>query len=348
MQITIHDVARAAGVSITTVSRALNGTGRISRITRNRVLHFAQDLGYQPNELARSLVAKSTQTIAVIVPDITNPFFPELIKGIETIASARGHLVLLCDSADDPMKAWADLAALRRKQVDGVILAGVRLDGDRLAAVTAGWPVVTVDREVQLPSASVVQSDHRTGATMATQHLLDLGHRRIAHLGGTPGLMVTEARRSGYVEALAHAGIDLDDSLVVPSGFLEKDGYEAANELIRRDVDFTAVFAANDLSAIGALAALEEQGLRVPSEVSVVGFDDIRLSSYIRPRLTTVRQDIFQLGARAAEILIDQFTSDTAVGVLQEIMPVDLVVRESTAPPGLVSVRQRRGTSSHA
>lgn len=348
MQITIRHVAKAAGVSITTVSRAINGTGRISNTTRRRVLQYAQDLGYQPNELARSLVGKSTQTIAVIVPDITNPFFPELIKGIETVAGAREYLVLLCDSADDPIKAWTDLAALRRKQVDGIILAGVRLDGNRLAAVTSGLPVVTVDREVQLPGASVVQSDHRKGAAMATQHLLDLGHRRVAHITGTPGLDVAEARRAGYAEVLELAGVGLDEALVMPGGFLEEDGYQAANELIRRNVDFTAVFAANDLSAIGALAAFEEQGLRVPSDVSVVGFDDIHLASYIRPRLTTVRQHICQLGARATEILIDQLWNDDPAEARHETLPVDLVVRDSTAPPGLPSTRKPQGMRSHA
>ena len=299
MQTTIREVAQAAGVSITTVSRALNGTGRISKSTRRRVLQYAQDLGYQPNELARSLLAKSTQTIAVVVPDITNPFFPELIQGIDTVAGDRGHLVLLCDSADDPLKAWSDLAALRRKQVDGVVLVGVRLDGDRLTAVTAGLPVVTVDREVQLSSASVVQSDHRAGARLATEHLMGLGHERIAHLTGTPGLAVAKARQAGYEDALATGGIRSDPALVVEGGFLEEDGYRAATELLDRGAKFTAVFAANDLSAIGALAALEEHGLRVPHDVSVVGFDDIHLSSYIRPRLTTVRQHMRQPGAPA-------------------------------------------------
>ncbi len=339
MRTTIHEVARAAGVSIATVSRALNGTGRIAKATRSRVLRAAQDLGYQPNDLARSLLAKSTQTIAVIVPDITNPFFPELIKGIEQVACARGHLVLLSDSADDQIRLWQDLAALRRKQVDGIIFAGARLSPDRIAAVTAGLPVVTVDRETQLATASVVQSDHRAGARLATEHLISLGHHRIAHLAGPDGLTVTAARLAGYRQALAAAGIPEEDDLVVPGGFLEEDGFRAARELLARGTGCTAVFAANDLSAIGALAAVEEAGLRVPADISVIGFDDIHLAGYIRPRLSTVRQDVVRLGARAAEVLIDHLLAEGPSRLVQETIAVDLVVRESTGPaPRMVRI----------
>lgn len=333
MATTIREVARAAGVSTATVSRALNGAGRVSAQTRARVLTTAQDLGYQPNDVARSLLGKSTQTIAIVVPDITNPFFPELVKGFEAAADAREHLVLLCDSAEDETRVWKDLAALRRKQVDGVVLVGVRLGEDRLAAVTSGLPVVTVDREVRLHGASVVQSDHRAGATLATRHLVELGHRRIAHLAGPPGLSVAELRRAGYLDALRAAKCRRDEALVVTAGFLEQDGYNATRELLHRGVDHTAVFAANDLVAIGALDAYEERGVRVPDDVSVVGFDDIHLSRYIRPRLTTVRQDIYGLGARAAEILIDLLSGGAPSQPTSEIIQVKLVTRDSTAPP---------------
>lgn len=333
MATTIHDVARAAGVSISTVSRALNGGGRISRRTRQQVIEIAGALGYHPNDLARSLLAKSTQTIAILVPDITNPFFPELVMGIETLAGERGHLVLLCNSAHDEAKAWNDLAALRRKQVDGIILVGAGLSPERLAAVTSGVPVVTVDREVPLAAASVVQSDHRGGARLGTEHLLAAGHRRIAHVAGTPGLTVTAARRRGYQDALSSAGVPVDPEIIVHGDFLEKGGYAATRELLRRGVDFTAIFAANDLTAIGALAALEEHHRAVPADVSVVGFDDIQLASYIRPRLTTVRQEVFRLGTRAAEILIDRLGTAGAGAPVQETLPVSLVVRESTAAP---------------
>lgn len=333
MATTIHEVARAAGVSISTVSRALNGGGRVSRATRQRVAGIADDLGYQPNDLARSLLAKTTQVIALVLPDITNPFFPELVRGIETVAGGHGHLVLLCDSADDEAKTWKDLAALRRKQVDGIILAGARLSAARLAAVTAGVPVVTVDREVALADASVVQGDHRGGARAATEHLLALGHRRIAHISGPSGLSVAAARRAGYQEALAAAGAPIDERLVVEGDFLEQGGYSAVHALTRAGAEFTAVFGANDLTAMGAIAALEEHGRSVPGDVSVVGFDDIHLASYIRPRLTTVRQDIRRLGTRAAEILIDRLGSGDGQPPIQETLPVRLVVRESTAPP---------------
>jgi LacI family transcriptional regulator len=329
---TIHDVARAAGVSTSTVSRALNGSGRISSRTRQHVTQIAEAMGYQPNDLARSLLAKRSQTIAVLVPDITNPFFPELVMGIERVAAARGHLVLLCNSATEE-STWRDLAALRRRQVDGIILIGARLSADRLAAVTSGIPVVTVDREVPLPGASVVQSDHRAGGHAATSHLIGLGHRAIAHVAGPSWLSVAQLRRSGYADALAAARLPADERLVVEGDFLETGGYAAAHELIGRGTEFTAVFAANDLMAIGVLAALEEHGRAVPGEVSVIGFDDIHLASYIRPRLTTVRQDIYRLGTRAAEILIDRLDAPGAAAPTQETITAELVVRESTAPP---------------
>jgi LacI family transcriptional regulator len=333
---TIHDVARAAGVSTSTVSRALTGTGRVSTATRQRVVEIAEAMGYQPNDLARSLLAKRTQTIAVIVPDITNPFFPELVMGIETVATARGHLVLLCNSASEAT-TWQDLAALRRKQVDGIILIGARLSPDRLATATAGIPVVTVDREVPLAGASVVQSAHRAGALAATEHLLGLGHRAIAHVTGPAWLNVARLRRLGYQDALAAAGLAADERLIVEGDFLEAGGYAAACELIRRGTEFTAVFATNDLMAIGVLAALEEHGRPVPGQVSVIGFDDIHLASYIRPRLTTVRQHILELGKRAAEILIDRLGSTGTEPPAQETMPVELVIRESTAAVPRVS-----------
>lgn len=334
MVTTIHDVARAAGVSTSTVSRALTGSGRVSAKTRQRVAQIADELGYQPNDLARSLLAKRSQTIAVLVPDITNPFFPELVMGIQHVAAANGHLVLLCNSASED-STWRDLAALRRRQVDGIILIGAQLSAQRLAAVTAGISVVTVDRDVPLPGASVVQSDHRAGAAAATRHLIELGHRSIAHVAGPSWLNVAQLRRRGYADALADAGVPADGQLVAEGDFLETGGYAGTHELIRRGVEFTAVFAANDLMAIGVLAALEEHRLSVPNQVSVIGFDDIHLASYIRPRLTTVRQDIYRLATRAAEILIGRLEAVGATEPIQETFATELVVRESTAAPGV-------------
>lgn len=331
MHATIHQVADAAGVSISTVSRALSGRGRVAERTRRRVARLAHELGYHPNDLARSLLAQSTQTIAVVVPSITNPFFPELVEGIERVAAARGHLLLLCDSADDHDRVWRDLAALRRRRVDGMILVGPTLDPGRLAAVTRGVPVVTVDRGVPLAEVSVVTSDHAHGSRLAVDHLVGLGHRRIALFRGSRGATVSRSREQGFWDAMAAHGLSVDERLVLNSGFTEDEGAAAADRLLAGPAP-TAVVAANDLNAIGAIAAFERAGVRVPADMSVVGFDDIHLARYVRPRLTTIHQDIRGLGARAAELLIDDLLGEAEPERRHEELAVRLVIRESTGP----------------
>lgn len=328
--VTIRDVAAESGVSITTVSRALNGSGRVGAETRNRVLDTAVRLGWQPNDLARSLHGGATGTIAVLVPDITNPFFPELVKGVQAVANERGNLLLLCQTGDDDSTAVEELQHLRRKRVDGVVVVGGMPPSDSLAAAVAGVPLVTVDRDTGLGGSWVVRSDHLGGGRLATEHLIELGHEHIAHIAGPQSLSVARDRLEGYRQALDSAGLSYEESLVVEGDFLESSGYDALCLLRRRRRSFTAVFCGNDLMALGALRALEDLGLDVPSVVSVVGFDDIHLASYLRPGLTTVRQPIEKLGQRAAELLLtDAMDGGTAVS---ETLDVHLVRRESTAP----------------
>ncbi|HEY3503822.1 MAG TPA: LacI family DNA-binding transcriptional regulator [Actinocatenispora sp.] len=326
---TIREVAQAAGVSIATVSRALNGESRVSAATRARVTAAAERLGYLPNELARSLHAGSTRTIGLVVPDLTNPFFPELVQAAVALADERGHLVLLCPTADDRDTAYRTAVALRRKQVDGVILIGDRIGGARLAEVLRGLPVVTVDREAHVPGADVILSAHREGGRLAVRHLVECGHRHIAHLAGPDTLRVSRDRLAGYSDALAEAG--LPEVVLAGDGLDEADGYRLTGELLARHPECTAVFAANDMMAVGALSALRAKGFDVPGDISVVGFDDIHLAGYLRPTLTTVRQDTALLGRRAAAALLDRIGTDAPP--IREVVPVELFVRESTAPP---------------
>jgi DNA-binding LacI/PurR family transcriptional regulator len=330
--VTVYDVAQRAGVSIATVSRALNDRSRISASTRQHVLAVAAELGYQPNDLARSLVGKATQTIALLLPDIANPFFPELVKGVQTIADQRGHLLLLCHNADDEDKALHDLAMLRRKQVDGVILVAGALSGERFAEASAGLPVVVMDRKIVVPRSTLVAVDHRIGARTATEHLLALGHRAIAHVAGPENLSVSVERRAGWEDALRAAGIESDEQLAIPGNFLEDGGWAAGQSLVKVRDRFTAVFAANDLTAIGLLAAFTEHGVRVPRDVSIIGFDGIHLAAYTTPKLTTVAQPIFELGQRAAELLLDRLAGGRAPEDAV-ILDTALVVRGSTGPP---------------
>lgn len=336
--VTVHDVARQAGVSIATVSRALNGRSRISVPTRDRVLEVARSLGYQPNDLARSLTGMATQTIALLLPDITNPFFPELVKGIQDLADERGHLLLLCHTAGDSAKVRADLTLLRRKQVDGILLAADALAGEGIAAAIGEVPTVVLGPRIQgLPSDQVVVDD-RAGARLAVEHLLSLGHRRIAHLAGPPGGVSSRDRRLGWADALRAAGIAPDRRLVVRGDHLEDGGLAAGRTLLDRGTRFTAVFAANDLSAVGLLRGLTEAGLHVPADVSVIGFDGIHLTAYTAPALTTVAQPIYQLGRTAAELLLDRLTTTEPGPPRTVALDTTLVVRNSTAPPGTAAL----------
>lgn len=340
--VTVHDVARHAGVSIATVSRALNDRSRVSVETRERVLRVARSLGYQPNDLARSLAGMATQTIALLLPDITNPFFPELVKGVQTLADEHGHLLLLCHNADDGGKARADIGMLRRKKVDGILLVAGTLRTKGIAQATCGVPTVVLDRHVPGLRSDLVTVDHRAGAKLAVEYLVELGHRRIVHVTGPSGVSSSKERHAGYEDALRAVGVEPDPELVVPGDFLEDGGYAAGRSLLQRGIEFTAAFAANDLSAIGLLTSLTEAGLRVPADVSVVGFDGVHLTAYTAPPLTTVAQPVYDLGRRAAELLLDRLASGQAAGDVPNpqtvVLDTTLVVRKSTGP---VSVRRQ-------
>ncbi|WP_167305929.1 LacI family DNA-binding transcriptional regulator [Nocardioides euryhalodurans] len=330
MPVTIRDVASDAGVSVATVSRALSGNGHVGPATRDRIAEAARRLGYQPNDLARSLHGGATGTIAVLVPDITNPFFPELVAGIQAVANEQENLLLLCQTGEDPTTAVRELRHLRRKRVDGVVLVGGLPATDDLGAAVGDLPVVTVDRDAGWPASWSVRADHRGGGRMATEHLVELGHEQIAHIAGPAALTVAQERLAGHREALQASGIEPDESLVVHGDFGEAGGYDALRTLLRRRREFTAVFCSNDLAAVGALRALDEAGFRVPDDVSLVGFDDIHLARYLRPSLTTVRQPIHELGRRAATLLLE-----AAVGSRPEqhdVLDVELVRRDSTRP----------------
>ncbi len=332
--VTVHDVARHAGVSIATVSRALNDRSRISVETRDRVLRVAAELGYHPNDLARGLAGMATRTIALLLPDITNPFFPELVKGVQTVADQRGHLLLMCHNADDEAKAIADLVLLRRKRVDGILLVAGTLPGVGVVAASAGIPTVVLDRRVPGLDADLVTVDHRAGARLGVGHLLGLGHRQIAHLTGPAEVVSSQERGEGWRQALLAAGVDPAPELLVHGDFTEDGGYAAGRELLGRTAGITAVFAANDLAAIGLLRALTEAGLRVPHDVSVVGFDGVHLAAYTSPKLTTVAQPIFELGRTAAELLLDRLagTPDPDAEPKTLVLPTRLELRNSTAP----------------
>ena len=330
---TIYDVARLAGVSTATVSRALNGTGQIAPATREAIEAAVAQLGYSPNTIARSLVTNTTQTIALLLPDITNPFYAALVSGIQETALSRDRTMLLCTTEGDPEREEQYLNLLHAKRVDGALVDGLVLPSDRIARfVKDGFPIVCLDRDLDSSSIPLVQVDNRVGGFVATEHLLALGHRRIAHVAGAPGLRISDERLEGYLEAHGNERLVPDPALVTQGSFTEEGGYRATRTLLESRVRFTAVFAANDLSAIGVVRAVAESGMRVPQDVSVVGFDDIRLASYTTPPLTTIRQPAAMIARRATELLMD-LTEGRQVEVRPHLLEPELVVRESSAPP---------------
>jgi DNA-binding LacI/PurR family transcriptional regulator len=330
---TIYDVARAAGLSTATVSRAINGVGQLSPTAREAVERAVRELGYRQNKIARSLVTHSTQTIALLLPDITNPFYPGLVKGVQDAARRRGYMLVLCTADGDPAGEEAYLNMLRERLVDGALVDGLVLTGEHIASIVGdGFPVVSLDRGIESPSVSLIQTDNRAGGMLATRHLIELGHRRIAHVTGVPGLRITSDRLAGYKSALGRAGIEHDGDLVATGDYTESGGRAATGELLARRDAPTAIFAANDLSAIGVLQALAERGLRVPDDVSVVGFDGLRLSAFVSPRLTTVRQPAYEIGERAAEVLFASIGKKRRKPERILLAP-ELVLGESTAAP---------------
>lgn len=319
--VTVYDVAQASGLSIASVSRALNGQAGVSPATAERITRIADELGYQRNEVARSLVAKSTQTIALLVPDITNPFFPELVKGVQSVADEHDLLLLLLDAPRDSARLTSRLAALRRKQVDGILLVASEIDADT-EGLLAGIPGVLLDRGHAGRHASV-GVDQEASAFAATRHLIEAGHRRIGHIAGPHGLAVSKLRRAGWERALRESGLDAGEHLVAVGDFEEEGGHRAGAELFDRDPAITAVFAANDLSAIGFLSFCSAHGVAVPDRVSVVGFDGIELARYTTPMLTTVAQPIRELGAAACRLLLAQL--DDPGRVDDVVLPTRLI-----------------------
>jgi LacI family transcriptional regulator len=329
MTATIADVASKAGVSTATVSRVLTGVGRARPETQARVLEAARALDYRPSEVARSLKRRSTQTLGLIITDIENPYFPELVRSVEDAARAAGFSVLLCNAEDDPEREASYLELLVDRRVDGLIIAasslGVR-QGDWLTAPPI--PVVLVNTAAPDADLPTIMSDNEGGGRIATEHLLALGHRRFGYLMPPPRNVDAPARLAGVRRALDAGGVPRDALTIAHGEALVGGGEAAANELLDRAPATTAIVAYNDLMAIGALRALRRRGRRVPADASVVGFDDVALAAYVDPPLTTVSQRTEEMGRWAVERLI----GDDGSGSTSMRLPVDLQVRESTGP----------------
>ena len=329
----MRDVAERAGVSVATVSHVINQTRPVSDELRRRVLVAMEELGYHPNALARSLRQKRTSTLGLIVPDTNNPYFAEVARGVEQVAFERDFTVILCHSDYNPERELQYVDVLYAKRAAGVIWIPATENCEAAERLTGyGVPLVVLDRrtpEVQCPS---VLADNFRGGYAATEHLITLGHRRIGCIARPVGLSHSQDRILGYQSALRDHGLPLDEALIAKGGFRLENGRQAAFYLFDLNPPPTALFAYNDIMAIGALRAAHERGLRVPQDFSIVGFDDIPQAAFTCPALTTVSQPKLDMGRRGAELLFDLIEGKRPPTETDAPLEVRLVVRESTGP----------------
>jgi LacI family transcriptional regulator len=334
MAATANDVARLAGVSRATVSYVINNGPRpVAEETRARVLEAIRKLGYQPNAVARNLRLQRTSTLGLIVPDTHNPYFSEVARGIEACAFDRGYSVILCHSSSKLSRELQYVDLLHAQRVAGVIWVPGTADFLPYKKLKEyNIKTVVIDRLVPDEVAPVVMADNARGGYLATGHLISMGHQRIGYIGRPVELSHSRGRFEGYRTALQENGLPLDEKLVVQGGFILEDGRRAVRELLALANPPTAVFAYNDIMAIGALRALYEAGLRVPTDFSVVGFDDIAQAAYTCPALTTIYLPKTEMGERGARLLISLIEKQKTPENLLSPLKVDLIVRESSGP----------------
>jgi LacI family transcriptional regulator len=333
---TITDVARRARVSIQTVSAVFHGKPGISEITRQRVRRAIDRLHYVPNGLASSLRARRTRTIGVLIPSITNPFFPDFVRGIEDSAHREGYSVFLCNSDEQRDKEIQYLQLLRQLTVSGYIVAydlnNLEVEKILLQLASHHNPVITFGSRQMHERVIALKTDDVAGSFAITSHLIKLGHRRIALIQPPAGSRVQQDRTTGFLNALRTRKLPVPPEYLARGGFTVTAGQEGARMLATLPEPPTAIVAANDLVAIGAIAMFKELGWRVPADISVAGFDDVQMAALVDPPLTTIAQPTYAMGARAMQALLSQIDAPNARGQVIHF-ETSLVVRGSTAAP---------------
>ncbi|SCL30245.1 transcriptional regulator, LacI family [Micromonospora rhizosphaerae] len=333
---TLRDVAEAAGVHAATASRALNPETRrlVNAETARRVLKAAESLGYQPNPIARSLKTAKSRTIGLVIPDLTNPLFPPIVRGIEDVLGPAGYSALIVNTDHDPAREEALVASLRSRQVEGLIIATARLDHPLLRELhQQGVPMVLVNRRTENVDVPCVTPDDAAGVAMAVKHLAGLGHTRIAHLAGPTSTSTGVVRANAFRTALHEHGLDDDPSLIVACEYwTEEAGARALRHLLDSGADPSAIVAGNDLIALGCYDVFAERRISCPRDMSVVGFNDMPFLDKLRPPLTTIAVPHHQVGVEAARMLLELF-EESARPARSVLLPLSLVVRGSTARP---------------
>jgi LacI family transcriptional regulator len=329
MQVTIKDIAKTTGVSYATVSRALNGRSGVKENTRKLILEEAKKMGYQPNAIARGLVLKYTHTLALVIPDITNPFFPEIARGVEDAASLLGYSIFLCNTNWDVEKEKQYLKMLQEKRVDGVILHpafGVEEEYYNDFNI----PIVLLNRIPSMGNYSSIEVDNVRGGFLAAKHLIEAGYKKLAFIGGSESSFSNSERQVGFKLALNKYKLKVDESLMLSGSFKSKSGYDNLLKLIKSDNIPDAVFAGNDLIALGILHCAQEQGLRVPEDLGIIGFDDIPYADLPQVQLTTIAQPKYQMGKYAIELLLKELNDKTKREIKRIILEPELIIRKTT------------------
>lgn len=331
MYVSLKDVAARAGVSFQTVSKVLNGDQRVvAEPTRERILAAARELGYVPNAVARSLVARSTYTIGIVADDLVDWVLARFVVGAERAARAQGHAVLIGSVRRDSPDGAEYIRLLRERRVDGIVAAAPTLEDDEPVGelLRGPMPVVSI-HHVPGGGVPVVGSDHALTGRLAAAHLAELGHRRVATVTGPPGRRVVATRLRGYRGGLADTGLDPDAALVERADWTVEGGYAACCRLLDRAPSVTAIFAQSDLMAIGVLSALHQRGLGVPDDCAVVGCDDLPFAAHLVPPLTTIHIPFYETGERAMALLLARIRGEEPEQ-RRTLLPVDLIVRQST------------------
>ena len=332
-RITLSSIAEKVGVSAATVSRVLSGQGaryRISKRTQETVLEVSKELGYLPDQLARSLRLRRTCTIGLIIPDISNPFFSTVARNVEIEARKAGYSILLSDTQEETSLEVDSIRLLQTRRVDGIIICPGGEESKHIRPlVSGGFPIVIVDRYFPSLQCPYVVSDNYGGAFEAVSHLLERNHRRIACIQGRLHTSVNENRVSGYKDALSKYGIPLNESYIVGDSFGERNGYVCAKVLLNQATRPTAIFATSNLISLGAIRAITEEGLKIPDDISMISFDDQPYSDYLATPMTTVAQQTTEIGQIAFKILIGEIEGESNTETNGVVLPTKLMVRQS-------------------
>jgi len=328
---TIYDIAEKANVSISTVSRVFNNSELVTSKTRNKVENAIRELNYIPNAIARSLVNQKSKTIALIVSDISNPFFTRVIEGVEDVVSKAGYFILYCDTRYDLKREENYIQQLLEQRVDGIITFSTSESAYKIVKnVEKVVPFVSIQSE--LKGADSINTYDVKGAFLAVEHLISLGHENIALIIYDYNNLSINSRINGYIHAHKHYKLPVKKEYIFKTKFLPNAGYHETNEVLDSHPEITAIFAYNDILAASCYSALENRGLKIPEDVSVVGFDNTNISSIIAPKLTTVAQPMYEIGANAAQLLMQKLNGgEQGKDPQMMILPTKLIVRDSTS-----------------